>query len=311
MTKAKIWSRGLNPAINPAKIDDATKEDLADLASLQPPTEAQTELLQSIADQLDPTRFNEVRETCEFFRRESRAILDTKKAPERDSLLQIETTCLEAAKALARAPQQDIYLMQMAKVDAVDAPSKIELGPAMRALHKRADAIRSGTRMSREQAVAKIAANPAEARVWKAALAEENKKKLDEVGTQFDRASTIQELMGASDIKLLQFSSMLCRLSVLAGNAAKQIQVKPPSPNNPEKDLCAHYAYILVVEFSRRKRGKRQFFPDPPSRGRNGVYLAVAGLLYEFLTGLTRANLDRACRKVLDLHDKPKHRATG
>jgi hypothetical protein len=66
--------------------------------------------------------------------------------------------------------------MKVAKVeDAVDAP-KLEFGPAVKALHKRADEIRAGKSMTREQAVAKIAADPGEARVWNAARAEERER---------------------------------------------------------------------------------------------------------------------------------------
>lgn len=84
-------------------------------------------------------------------------------------------------KALGRfweSPEgRDVYpALQVAKVEDVDPSSKIERGPAMAALHKRADEIRSGTRMSREQAVAKIATDPFEARIWNAARAEERER---------------------------------------------------------------------------------------------------------------------------------------
>jgi hypothetical protein len=49
-------------------------------------------------------------------------------------------------------------------------------GPAMRALHKRADEIRAGTGMSREQAVAKMATDPWELAAWKAARIEERER---------------------------------------------------------------------------------------------------------------------------------------
>jgi hypothetical protein len=66
--------------------------------------------------------------------------------------------------------------MKVAKVeDAVAAP-KLEFGPAVKALHKRADEIRAGKSMTREQAVAKIASDPGEARIWNAARAEERER---------------------------------------------------------------------------------------------------------------------------------------
>jgi hypothetical protein len=82
-------------------------------------------------------------------------------------------------KALARfwvsQEGREVYqALQMAKVEDVVAPStEIELGPAMKALHKRADEIRRGTAKTREQTVAKIATDPSEAQIWNAARAEE------------------------------------------------------------------------------------------------------------------------------------------
>jgi hypothetical protein len=66
--------------------------------------------------------------------------------------------------------------MKVAKVDdPVDEP-KLEFGAAVKALHKRADEIRAGRAMTREQAVSKIATDPGEARIWNAARAEERER---------------------------------------------------------------------------------------------------------------------------------------
>jgi hypothetical protein len=66
--------------------------------------------------------------------------------------------------------------MKVAKVEDPEDDSRLELGPAMKALHKRADEIRLGKAMTREQAVAKIAMDPGEARFWNAARAEERER---------------------------------------------------------------------------------------------------------------------------------------
>jgi hypothetical protein len=66
--------------------------------------------------------------------------------------------------AMAKAPLDDA---------AADRSSVVELGPAMAALHKRADEIRRGTSMTREAAVAKIATTPTEASIWRAAKSEQ------------------------------------------------------------------------------------------------------------------------------------------
>jgi uncharacterized protein YktA (UPF0223 family) len=84
-------------------------------------------------------------------------------------------------KALGRfweSPEgNEVYrALQMVKVEDVDPTPEFELGPAMLALHKRADEIRLGKGLSREQAVAKIAQDPTEARIWNAARAEEREK---------------------------------------------------------------------------------------------------------------------------------------
>lgn len=86
-------------------------------------------------------------------------------------------------KALGRfwesAEGRGVYhALQVAKVEDQDelSPSAIEFGPAMKALHKRADEIRSGKSMTREQAVAKIAVDPLESRFWNAARAEERER---------------------------------------------------------------------------------------------------------------------------------------
>jgi hypothetical protein len=66
--------------------------------------------------------------------------------------------------------------MKVAKVEDAVATPKLEFGPAVKALHKRADEIRAGKSMTREQAVAKIASDPGEARIWNAARAEERER---------------------------------------------------------------------------------------------------------------------------------------
>jgi hypothetical protein len=70
----------------------------------------------------------------------------------------------EVYHAMAKAPLDDA---------AADRSSVVELGPAMAALHKRADEIRRGTSMTREAAVAKIATTPTEASIWRAAKSEQ------------------------------------------------------------------------------------------------------------------------------------------
>jgi hypothetical protein len=72
------------------------------------------------------------------------------------------------------AGREVYHAMQIAKVeDSDDRSNVIELGPAMRKLHKRADEIRLGQSMTRQQAVAKIATDPAEAHIWRAAKSEQ------------------------------------------------------------------------------------------------------------------------------------------
>jgi hypothetical protein len=71
----------------------------------------------------------------------------------------------------------EIYkAMKIAPADDVAATAEDHRGPAMRALHKRADEIRAETGMSREQAVSKMATDPWESALWKAARIEESER---------------------------------------------------------------------------------------------------------------------------------------
>jgi hypothetical protein len=86
-----------------------------------------------------------------------------------------ETEAKAMAKFWESPAGRDVYAaMQIAKTVDVDVRSNVvDLGPAMIALHKRADDIRRGTSMTREAAVAKIATTPTEASIWRAAKSEQ------------------------------------------------------------------------------------------------------------------------------------------
>jgi hypothetical protein len=194
--------------------------------------EKTTELVRSIADQLDPRRFREIAEQCEHFKTDFPAKIDASATEHRDRLVDIEKECLRAARAVARAPQE-VEWMPRAETFAVDGLIFRGSGPTQLAL-------------------------------------------------------------------------LLERVSRLAGIAAKKTVV-PRHREVPEKDLCAHYAYILVTEFSQLL----------PTTSPNGVYLTVAAQLYEFLIlsidvnlhphlgrlkdveRSSDANLESSCRKVL------------
>jgi hypothetical protein len=204
-------------------------------------TDPRSELVRSIADQLDPRRFREIAQLCEDFKNEFPARIDSSATEHRDRLVDVEKECLRAAKAVALAPQE-VDWMPRAETFALDGLIFRGFGPT-------------------------------------------------------------------------QLSILLERVSRMAGIAAKKTVV-PRHREVPEKDLCAHYAYILVADFSQRS----------PTATPGGVYLTVAALLYEFLVlsidvnlhpHLARlkdvgrssdANLESSCRKLLK---KNRLAATG
>jgi hypothetical protein len=195
-------------------------------------TDPRAELVRSIADQLNPRRFREIAEQCEYFKTDFPAQIDSSATEHRDRLVEIEKECLRAAKAVALAPQEVDWLPR-ADTFAVDGLVFRGFGPT-------------------------------------------------------------------------QLSMLLEKVSRMAGIAAKNTAV-PRHREIPEKDLCAHYAYILVADFSHRSATATP----------GGVYLTVAALLYEFLVlsidvnlhpHLARlkdvrrssdANLESSCRKLL------------
>lgn len=98
-----------------------------------------------------------------------------------------------------------------------------------------------------------------------------------------------------------QLSVFLHRISELAGAAAGKIVV-PDHRAVPKKDLCAHYAFMLVSDFAQR----------PATVTPGSTYLTVAGLLYELLTGSADSNLESSCRKTLKKNrDVQAARKTG
>jgi hypothetical protein len=84
---------------------------------------------------------------------------------------------LNAARARFHQSPNGRLLREAAKRAPLDEVIAVEkaFGPAVTALHKRADKIRTGTSMTREQAVAKIAVSgdPNDAQFWQAAREEE------------------------------------------------------------------------------------------------------------------------------------------
>ena len=171
------------------------------------------DLIQSIADQLDRERFEEIRKQCAFYASEFPLLLEQNRTDDRDQLLDIKKSCLRAAKAASRAPL-DVDWLPRGSFHGLDLNFKA-------------------------------------------------------FGTT-------------------QLSVFLNRLSELAGDAAGKIVV-PDHRAVPKKDLCAHYAFMLVSDFSQR----------PATVTPGSTYLTVAGLLYELLTGSTDFNLESSCRKTL------------
>lgn len=68
----------------------------------------EAELIEAIADQLDPSQRERIRLECERMKDEFHAHLDVSAAEKRDRLLAVKDTCLKAAKAIGALQDDDL-----------------------------------------------------------------------------------------------------------------------------------------------------------------------------------------------------------
>ena len=77
-------------------------------------------------------------------------------------------------------------------------------------------------------------------------------------------------------------------LASIAKDAERNMAARRTRPADMLKRFCAQSAFSLIAEFSAR----------PPTLTADGPFLQLATVLYEAVTGVRDANIERACRVI-------------